>query len=823
MERKLATILCADVAGYSRLMGEDEAATLTTLTRHRKIIDSLIEEHRGRFVNSAGDSVLAEFASVVNAVECAIRIQTVLEAQNAGVPSQRRMEFRIGVNLGDVKVEGDQIYGDGVNVAARLESLAEPGGICISGKVHDEIASKLTLSCLDAGAQRVKNIAEPVRVWRVLVDGTPGRSHWRVRGYWRPGMFSIAGLAIVLVTFVVVQHLSLRPQSTRALIPAPVKPALTLPDKPSIAVLPFTNISGEREQEYFSDGITDDLITDLSRLPGLFLIARESSFTYKGKAARLQDVGRELGVKYVLEGSVCKAAQQVRITVQLADTTTGDELWAERYDRPLRDVFALQDEIVRRIVTTLKLQIELSQEGIVIPRSTGNLEAYDDVLRGTEYLAGINKEANLKARQMFERAIAPDPGYAAAYALLGGSYFQGWVLSLDSDSKGLERALEAELKAITLDDSLAVAHGVLAGIYVQKAQNQQALTEAQRGIALDGNSADSYFWLDRAMINQFRPSEALVAAEKAARLNPFNAGLLCEEGFAYSQLERWEQAIPPFKSCLRRYPDHLWGHTELAIDDVKLGDRDDAQLQTAQVEQLVTRTPSAMGYAALALVLNYEAPAKALTAAQSGLGLDRQNRQALLQESFAHFQLGQWADAGSAMKRYVTLYPDDIWGHAWLAGDYGALGAMDAARAQAAEVERLAVIEPGASGFVGLAEAMNNTGRPAEALRATEKAAQLEPGFDCFYEQGRAYTQLGRWNDAAPAMRNFLARNPEQVWPRLDLAVDYIELGKADIAAAEVAEILKLDPKFSREMGVKGEFPAYQARAAADLSKAGLK
>jgi TolB-like protein/class 3 adenylate cyclase len=354
MERKLAAILCADVCGYSRLMEEDEEATLRTLTSHRAIIDSLIKEHRGHFVNAAGDSVLAEFASVIEAVGCAVDIQRKLQTENAELPPARRMEFRIGVNLGDVMVEGEQIYGDGVNVAARLESLAEPGGICVSGGVQDQLGSRLALNYADLGVQQVKNIAKPVQVLRVLlVEAPPLRSCGIARSYWRGGVLSLTGVAIVVMTFAVVQHLSLKAPHISASIQPPVgiqnphpKPlpqqsgrgagALALPDKPSIAVLPFTNLSGDKDQEYFSDGITDDLTSDLSRLPGLFVIARNSSFTYKGKSAKLQDVGNELGVRYVLQGSVRKAGGQVRIAVQLADASTGEELWAERYDRPLR-------------------------------------------------------------------------------------------------------------------------------------------------------------------------------------------------------------------------------------------------------------------------------------------------------------------------------------------------------------------------------------------------------------------------------------------------------------------------------------------------------
>src|SRR5215831_15881086 len=324
-------------------MGEDEEATLRTLSAYRKIIDQLIEHHRGRFVNSAGDSVLAEFLSVVEAVNCAIEIQNALKTENTGLPPERRMEFRVGINLGDVMVEGEQIFGDGVNVAARLENLADPGGICISGIVHDQVRGKLTLSYQDLGSQRVKNIAEPVHVWRVVLDGhtlsRPGAGRFSGRNLWRRGVLSLTGLAVIVGTIVIVQHLSFILPRTKASIPALEKPAPPLPSVPSIAVLPFTNLSGDPQQDYFSDGITDDLITDLSRIPNLFVIARSSSFIYKGKAEKAQTIGRELGVKYLLEGSVRKAADELRLNAQLVDAATGNELWAQRYDRPMRDIF----------------------------------------------------------------------------------------------------------------------------------------------------------------------------------------------------------------------------------------------------------------------------------------------------------------------------------------------------------------------------------------------------------------------------------------------------------------------------------------------------
>jgi adenylate cyclase len=325
MERKLTAILSADVKGYSRLMGEDEEATIRTLTVYREVMATLIARHRGRVVDSPGDNLLAEFASAVDAVQGAVKIQQDLHGKNAELPPERRMEFRIGINVGDVVVEGERLYGDGVNIAARLEALAEGGGICIAGTVYDQVENKLSLSYEYVGEQMVKNIAKPVRVYRVRREMKEPTKEL--------GKDEVTS-----------------PASTTA---------LSLPDKPSIIVLPFLNMSNDPEQEYFSDGITEDLTTDLSRIAGLFVISRNSAFTYKGKAAKAQDISREMGVRYLLEGSVRKAGERIRITAQLIDATTDHHLWAERYDCPLQDLFALQDEIVQKIVTTLRRQLTL--------------------------------------------------------------------------------------------------------------------------------------------------------------------------------------------------------------------------------------------------------------------------------------------------------------------------------------------------------------------------------------------------------------------------------------------------------------------------------
>jgi len=594
LERKLTAILCADVFGYSRLMGENEEATLRTLSSSRKLIDSLIEQHHGRFVNSAGDSVLAEFASVVNAVQCAVEIQTTLKSENANLPPERRMEFRIGINLGDVMVDGEQIYGDGVNVAARLESLAAPGSIFISGSVHEQLGNKLALGYQDLGEQTVKNIAKPVRVFQVLLDGMPaarGETRQMQRKYWRGGVLSLAGLAIIAATIVFVQHLSLRPPTTTASIPRAQKPALPLPNIPSIAVLPFTNLSGDPSQEYFSDGIADQLINDLSRFPGLLVIARNSSFAYEGKAVAEREIGKELGVKYVLEGSVRKAADHVRIGVELVDANLGTEKWTARYDRPLKDIFALQDEGVGKVVTTLGLLFKLDEMKLPQPgsfRPTDNLEAYDDHLRGVEYLARGTKDDNAKARHWFQEAIKLDPGYGEACALLAATYTNDFWNQWSADPQAdLQRASELAHKALALDDSNSGALSLLSYIDWMQQRFDQAVADAQRAVAINSNSAQGYQALSAALLLAVKCEEALRAADKAVRLDPAGQDIYASSaGIAYNEMGRYQEAVPLLKQNLAAYPNNLVAHLFLASSYVELGRDQDARAEAAEIMRI---------------------------------------------------------------------------------------------------------------------------------------------------------------------------------------------------------------------------------------------
>jgi adenylate cyclase len=544
IERKLAAILSADVKGYSRLMGEDEVATIRTLTTYREVMGTLIRQYRGRVVDSPGDNLLAEFASVVDAVQGAVEIQQALHARNADLPVPRRMEFRIGINLGDVIVEGERIYGDGVNIAARLEGLADGGGICISGSVYEQVESKLALTYEYMGEQTVKNISKPVRAYRV-------REQTDIPALAKPGE---------------------NPQP------------LPLPDKPSLAVLPFTNMSSDPEQEYFSDGITEDLITDFSKVSGLFVISRNSVFTYKGKVAKVEQVGQELGVRYVLEGSIRKAGNRVRITAQLIDATSGFHVWAERYDRDLQDIFAVQDEVTQRIVAALKVKLTTVERDRLGRQPTTNLEAYDCYLRGLELYAQRTQEANEQARQMFEQAAALDPQFATAYAFLGRTYLMELVYQWKSGLQTQEQLFAFGQKAVALDDSQPAAHETLALAHLGKKQHAQAIAEAEKTIALDPNYADGYVTLADTFCFAGQPEPAVPLVEQAMRLNPrYPPYYLWSLGHAYRLLGQSEEAIATLRNLVSQSSDLLTAHVLLAATYSELGREEEARAEAAEI------------------------------------------------------------------------------------------------------------------------------------------------------------------------------------------------------------------------------------------------
>ncbi|MBW2057768.1 MAG: tetratricopeptide repeat protein [Deltaproteobacteria bacterium] len=595
-ERKLTAILSADVKGYSRLMGEDEEATIRTLTAYREVMANLIQKHRGRVVDSPGDNVLAEFKSVVDAVRCAVDIQKEIKVRNAEMQENRRMEFRIGVNLGDVIEEGERIYGDGVNIAARLEGLAEAGGVCISGTVHDSIENKLALGYEYLGEQVVKNIKRPVRAYRVLMAPEAAGSlvYRKRRDDPRHKRRATLTLVVVLVAgaaFGVFWNHFLRHSPPSKEVTPEKSPVLELPDKPSIAVLPFANMSGDPDQEYFSDGITEDLITDLSKLSGLFVIARNSVFTYKGKSVKVEEVGRELGVRYVLEGSVRKAGDQVRITAQLVDAATGGHLWAERYDGDLKDIFALQDEVTQKIVSALAVNLTQDERERLVRKHTDNLEAYDYTLRGLEYLFRFTEEANTQARKMFEKSVGLDPEYAIAYSLLGSTHLLEWSLGWSQDSQSLERAFELEQKAIGLDDSLPEPHRFLGDVYLWKKQHDRAIAEYEKAIALDPNDPDGFQGLGSILTWAGRPEESIGLVKKAIRLDPvYPVFYLFTLGHAYFLTGQYEEAVTTLRRALNLNPNFWPSHLYLAASYVELGRYEEARAEAAEVTRLSLQT-----------------------------------------------------------------------------------------------------------------------------------------------------------------------------------------------------------------------------------------
>jgi TolB-like protein/class 3 adenylate cyclase len=579
LKHKLAAIFYADVVGYSRLTGEDEEGTYRRLRTYLDLISKSIQSHNGVVVNYAGDAVLADFPTVSEALTCAAQVQHALKDKNADLPEDRKVQFRIGINLGEVIVDRDEIHGDGVNVAARLEGLAEPGGICISQAVHDALGKKLPLAYEDIGMQQLKNIAEPMHAYSVLLD--PSATTARPRRFPRRHVWAGAAFAVLAAGMAIAFWYG--PWSPNDGPPSGETVATVPADTPSIAVLPFQNLSDDPNQEYFSDGITNDIITDLSRFSNLFVIASNSVFTYKGKPVNVKDVGRDLGVRYVLEGSIQKVGNRVRINAQLIDATTDHHLWAERYDRELDDIFAVQDELTTSIVAALEVMLTEDEQTRVARQYTSNLEAYDLFLRGRSYLRGT-KRTHLQARQLFDEAIELDPTFAAAYAEKSVTYFSNFIMPMSQDPKVLEAALEEAERAVVLDDSLPLARARLGWVYLAKMRHEEAITEGRRAIALDPNDADSYAQLGNILNWAGKPEEGIGLIEKAMRLNPhYPFSYLFYLGHAYYLLGRNDEAIALMKRVVTRAPYFLPVHRHLAVLYQESGRQEEARAEVAAV------------------------------------------------------------------------------------------------------------------------------------------------------------------------------------------------------------------------------------------------
>ena len=558
VERRLAAILAADMVGYSRLMEADEVGTLARLKTHRlELIDPAIAKSRGRIIKTTGDGMLVEFQSVSDAVQCAIEIQRRMVRRNADVPAARWIQFRIGINLGDVIVEDGDLFGDGVNVAARLQELAEPGGICVSRAVRDQVqvGDRFEVGFQDLGEQTVKNIVRPIPVFRVELDrADPAAS---------AGAQASTGVA-------------------------------SGSDRPSIAVLPFANMSGDPEQEFFADGLTEDIITALSRFRELFVISRNSTFVYKGKAVRIQDFAKQVGVQYAVEGSVRKAGNRVRVTVQLIDAISDRHIWAERYDRELEDIFAIQDEVTSAIVATLPGRIEAARYDRAERKPTANMAAYEYVLTGKVLHHRSAREDNLEAQRMLDRAIALDGNYAHAHAWKACVLGQAWVYGWCEDREATFNEVGEELQiALGLDDNDSDVHRILAAWNLVQRQYDKAMYHQERALGLNPNNDLIVVQQGEILTWLGRPEEGIDWIRRAMQLNPYHPERYWNHlGRAYYMARRYPEAAQAFARISA--PDHAH-HAFMAAAFAQMGD---AVAATAHAEQVERRAPgfSVQGY-----------------------------------------------------------------------------------------------------------------------------------------------------------------------------------------------------------------------------------
>jgi adenylate cyclase len=604
-KRKLTTILSADVVGYSRLMSDDEEATVHTIKAYRKVVESLIVEHRGRLVDSPGDNMLAEFASVVDGLRCAWDIQNEIQSRNSNLPEARRMVFRIGINLGDVIEEEGRIYGDGVNVAARLESLAEPGGISIAGAVYNHVEKKVPFRYEDQGEQSVKNIDKPVQVYRVLMDTElPSKEPVKPKpaSRWRRNLAIALGVLILLLAggatyiwdtyFRIPDVASLTGQNEE----------FKLPEGPSIAVLPFDNMSGDPEQEYICDGLTENIIISLSYNSQLFVISRKSTFYFKDKSSTVQDVAAKLGADYVLEGSFQKAEDRVRITVQLIDANTGHHIWAERYDRKFKNLFDLQDEITEKIYTALAVKLTDGERARIFSKYPASFDARLIMMRAWGYVGSFNEEDNISARYLAEQALALSPMHPQPYIILSWTYAMGLYFAWDeSPLNSMAMAIKYAKSAIEIDENNPDAYILLGFVANARKDHEKAITMLERAIILSPNYDEAYCQLGVVYMFADMPEKGLDFVKKAISLSPIPpAHYLMHLGNGYRILGQYKEAVVVLNKALDREPDNFLAHVFLVISYSLSGQDDKARSEVKTVykidpnfslKQLVNRWP----------------------------------------------------------------------------------------------------------------------------------------------------------------------------------------------------------------------------------------
>ncbi len=598
-KRRLTAVFSADVVGYSRMMGEDDVATVESIIAYRNVIATLIEQYSGRIVDSAGDNVLAEFASVVNAVQGAVAIQKELKARNAALSKNRRMWFRIGINVGDIIEEHDRIYGDGVNISARLEALADPGGVCISKTAFEHIESKLPLGYEYIGRQTVKNIVKPVEAYRVLMEprilGVGDETTRSVTGVLNIRKLSLVAAIVIFGVLIGIGagYFNLRSapatfKSASVAMASVEKMAFPLPDKPSIAVLPFVNMSGDAKQEYLSDGFTEDLITTISKIPGLFVISRQSTYTYKGKPVNVKTVAEDLGVRYVLEGSIQKADNNIRINVQLIDALTGHHLWSERYVRKISAIFKLKDEIILKVSTELVVELTDGESARILARYTDNLEAWESYLLAIKHFRRYKKESIVRARDLFTKALGLDHQFLPA--LVGLAYthwFDGRNAWNGSRQKSFEKAAALADRALAIDATGYSPNLLMSMICLMKREFEKAHTylEKARSCAPGTNKFHAMQGLALNFLGE--PHQAIRQFNIAMRLSPYYPDwYLSHLGLAYHLTGQYEKAILTLQKGIRRRPDAVEMHARLAAIYSDLGREQLAQSEASEVLRL---------------------------------------------------------------------------------------------------------------------------------------------------------------------------------------------------------------------------------------------
>lgn len=774
VKRKISAILSADVVGYSKLMEADEETTVRTMESYRETISSLIEQHNGCVVDSPGDNILSEFPSVVESVQCAVEIQHVIKAKNAVIPEARRMDFRIGIHLGDVIEEKERIYGDGVNIAARIESIADAGGICISESAYQQIKSKLVLGYEDLGEHAVKNISDPVRVYRIPMDSADANSGIAKKTLKRYQWVAI----IVAVAFMAgIGAVKLWDQSQKEpkdsaiareeLIASSFQKAESATEQiPAIAVLPFNNISGDPEQEYFADGVTDNIINELSMWQIFRVIARNSTFFYKGKQRKIRQIGKELNAMYIIVGSVRKSASKIRVTAQLINAETEGQIWADTYDRELEDIFAIQDEISQQIVNALGFQFGEAEMARAKRTSTANLSAWDSVMRGAAYGKEMTREGIEKAEQMCERAIEIDPEYALGYFCMG-SVHHGRFIFWGGGTKSLDLAFKYLRKSISLDDKNFMAHTILANCYKFKGEYNLAVAEIERALSLNPSDSGAYLFLCSINNQLGRPEKALEAITRAMQLNPmYDVGFLTELAWTYRGLGKYKEALSTLDKAIARNPDYPMIYWEQLFNYREMWFLQHSNSQQALDNSLIA--------------------AKKLT----GMGDNY-----LWHLSLCHLDRKEYDDALAGAERLLSVSPN----------------------------------EPGT--LILKATIYNAIGRADESIRIIEgamaKSIRVEPWH--LNALGSSYSLTGQYTKALASYSKALELNPNRhslYDARIGLAAINSKLSQIEEAEIHATEILKLIPHFSVDVWGKRNPTKDRDQVERDMAvlrKAGLK